>query len=52
MPSISKEKKVGRLTMTNSPAVKYFLFYKYFKIYIKNILVIAGFCKVLKRWNK
>ena len=49
MLSISEKKKVGRLAVTNPRAVKYFLFYKYFKIYIKNILVIAGTCKILKR---
>ena len=49
MPSISKKKKVGRLTVTNPRAVKYFLDYKYFKMYITNILVIAGTCKILKR---
>ena len=49
MPSINKKKKVGSLTVTNPRAVKYFLFYKYFKMYVKNILVIAGTCKILER---
>ena len=47
MPSISKKKpntEVGCVTATNPHAVKAFLHKKYLNI--KNILVIAGSCKI------